>query len=188
MKLSRRSVFTAFAALSVTSLITACETITDGNTTTHSLDVGKVKRYAQAGLNAANTVVSILALNPSFLVFVAPIKVVSESLSKNLDVFSSVVGDKIEISYDDTNFKTLVNTLMDDLDRVLTLIGTSVVSILKDSLGLDSTLINRITVARDALATLVSVFKIMVGGFISTASGNEPTMTEAQALVALNVK
>lgn len=188
MTISRRGLMTMLAAMSTMPLLASCETVTNGNTTTHTLNVAKIESYATAGLNAANTVVSILALNPSFLVFVAPIKVVSESLSKNLDVFSSVVGDKIEISYDDTNFKTLVNTLMDDLDRVLTLIGTSVVSILKDSLGLDSTLINRITVARDALATLVSVFKIMVGGFISTASGNEPTMTEAQALVALNVK
>lgn len=187
MTISRRGLMTMLAAMSTMPLLTSCETVTNGNTTTHTLNVAKIESYATAGLNAANTVASILALNPSFSVFVIPIRSVAEILGNSLVTFTNATGGKLEISYDDTNFKTLVDTLLDDLDKVLITIGGAVVSILKDNLGLETSLINKITLARDALATLVAVFKILVGGFISTASGSSPVMAESQALAVLNV-
>lgn len=186
MKISRRKIMMMTAMLGMGSLLTACETTTVGNTTTHTLNVAKVKMYATAGLNAANAVASVLALNPSFSVFVPPIRAASEMITNTLTSFTDVVGDKIEISYDDTNFKTLVDTLIDNLDQLLTTIGAASISILKDNLGLSTAFINKVVISRDALATLVSVFKIVVGDYVSTASG-PGAMTEDEAFKVLGV-
>lgn len=186
MTVSRRKLLMALAAVSLGTTLAGCETTKDGDTTTITLDVGKVTRYAQAGLNASSMVISILALNPSFSVFVAPIRSAADVLNNSLTAFTQATGDKVTISYDDTNFKTLVNTLLDDLDRILSIVGGVTVAIMKDNLGLNTSLVNKIVVARDALSTLISIFKVLVGGFISTASGTTASMDEQQALSILN--
>jgi hypothetical protein len=171
--------------MSVTPLLTACETITSGNETTHTLDVGKIKRYAQAGLNAAATITSILAMNPGFAVFIAPVRVAADVLNNSLNSFVAATGDKVTIGYDDTSFTSLVNTLADDLDKILTIISSVTVAILKDNLGLESNIVNKVILAKDALATLVSLFKVLIGGFISTASGPNQSLSEREALAIL---
>ena len=185
---SRRQILGASIPLSAAMVLGACTTTQDGNVTTHTLNVAKIKAYAQAGLNAAATVTSVLALNPSFTVFVTPIRALADILTNTLEEFTAVSGDAITVSYDDTSIATLVNTLIDDLDKILITIGSVLLTIAKGTFGLGDSAVGKITVARDALATLISVFKILVGGFIATASGGESTMTEAEAFGALNVQ
>lgn len=185
MTLSRRSMFACIAALGTMPMLAACTTTQDGNTTTHTLNVAKIKAYAQAGLNAASTIGAVLALNPTFTSIALPISTVAAALNEKLNSFTAAVGDSIEISYDDTSVKSLVDSILAELDALLQTLGTALITLLKGELGADNSIVQKLTVARDALATIISVFKIMVGSFISTASG-ETSMSEVEALNALN--
>lgn len=185
MTLSRRTLFTYLAAFSAMPVLAACTTTQDDNITTHTLNVAKIKAYAQVGLNAASTIGAVLALNPTFTAIALPISAVASALNEKLNSFTATVGDSLEISYDDTNVKTLVDSILTELDALSQTIGTALINLLKGELGADNTIVQKLTIARDALATIISVFKIMIGSFISTASG-ETSLSEAEALKVLN--
>lgn len=184
MKMSRRALLATLGIMAASPLLTACETVKDGDTTTHILNVSKITAYATAGLNAATTVATALSLNPAFLSASLKVQEYATIIRNDLEVFTQAVGDELSISYNDYNWKTLVDTLILDLDRLLNVIATVVIVMFDEIYGPSNSTSVKIKLIYDALSTIVSVFKALVGSFIATASG-PATMTEEKALAIL---
>jgi hypothetical protein len=198
--LSRRS-FLRSAALVGATALTACTVTTTNGVTTITLDVTKVKNYGQAGLNAAATVTSFLSSFPALAPYALAITAAETALSGALSAFSSAAGSTLTISYNDTTWKTRVDSILSDLDTLAAAIESALAG---SGAVLSSSVLSNARTAYNALATLISVFKALLGvsdakapvgsrmhltrdmvlvGAPVPATG----MTEAQALKALGV-
>ncbi|MGE4522647.1 MAG: hypothetical protein AB7D19_09215 [Acetobacter sp.] len=198
--LSRRS-FLRSAALVGATALTACTVTATNGVTTITLDVTKVKNYGQAGLNAAATVTSFLSSFPALAPYALAITAAEAALSGALSAFSSAAGSTLTISYNDTTWKTRVDSILSDLDTLAAAIESALAG---SGAVLSSSVLSNARTAYNALATLISVFKALLGvsdakapvgsrmyltrdmvlvGAPVPATG----MTEAQALRALGV-
>ena len=198
--LSRRS-FLRSAALVGATALTACTVTTTNGVTTITLDVAKVKNYGQAGLNAAATVTSFLSSFPALAPYALAIKAAETALSGALSAFSSAAGSTLTISYNDASWKTRVDSILSDLDTLAAAIESAIAG---SGSVLSSSVLSNARTAYNALATLISVFKALLG----VADAKAPVgsrlrvtrdmvllgapvpatgMTEAQALTALGV-
>lgn len=197
---SRRS-FLRSAALVGAMALTACTVTTTNGVTTITLDVTKVKNYGQAGLNAAATVTSFLSSFPALAPYALAITAAETALSGALSAFSSAAGSTLTISYNDATWKTRVDSILSDLDTLAAAIESALSG---SGAALSSSVLSNARTAYNALATLISVFKALLGvsdakapvgsrmhltrdmvlvGAPVPATG----MTEAQALKALGV-
>lgn len=198
--LSRRS-FLRSAALVGATALTACTVTTTNGVTTITLDVTKVKNYGQAGLNAAATVTSFLSSFPALAPYALAITAAETALSGALSAFSSAAGSTLTISYNDATWKTRVDSILSDLDTLAAAIESALAG---SGAVLSSSVLSNARTAYNALATLISVFKALLGVPDAKAPvGNRmhltrdmvlvgapvpaAGMTEAQALKALGV-
>ncbi len=198
--LSRRS-FLRSAALVGATALTACTVTTTNGVTTITLDVTKVKNYGQAGLNAAATVTSFLSSFPALAPYALAITAAETALSGALSAFSSAAGSTLTISYHDATWKTRVDSILSDLDTLAAAIESALAG---SGAVLSSSVLSNARTAYNALATLISVFKALLGVPDAKAPvGNRmhltrdmvlvgapvpaAGMTEAQALKALGV-
>ena len=198
--LSRRSFLRSSALVGATAL-TACTVTTTNGVTTITLDVTTVKNYGQAGLNAAATVTSFLSSFPALAPYALAITAAETALSGALSAFSSAAGSTLTISYNDATWKTRVDSILSDLDTLAAAIESALSG---SGAVLSSSVLSNARTAYSALATLISVFKALLGvsdakapvgsrmhltrdmvlvGAPVPATG----MTEAQALRALGV-
>jgi hypothetical protein len=198
--LSRRSFLRSSALVGATAL-TACTVTTTNGVTTVTLDVAKVKNYGQAGLNAAATVTSFLSSFPALAPYALAITAAETALSGALSAFSTAAGSTLTISYNDATWKTRVDSILSDLDTLAAAIESALAG---SGAVLSSSVLSNARTAYNALATLISVFKALLGvsdakapvgsrmhltrdmvlvGAPVPATG----MTEAQALKALGV-
>jgi hypothetical protein len=198
--LSRRS-FLRSAALVGATALTACTVTTTNGVTTITLDVAKVKNYGQAGLNAAATVTSFLSSFPALAPYALAITAAETALSGALSAFSTAAGSTLTISYNDASWKTRVDSILSDLDTLAAAIESAIAG---SGSVLSSSVLSNARTAYNALATLISVFKALLG----VADAKAPVgsrlrvtrdmvllgapvpatgMTEAQALTALGV-
>ena len=95
MMFSRRAFLgcgTRLGVLAAASALSACTLATSGSLTTLTLDVAKVKTYGQAGLNAAATVMDLLAPIPALAPYAAGVQAACAGLSAALGAFSTAVG------------------------------------------------------------------------------------------------
>ncbi|MFT8587381.1 hypothetical protein [Acetobacter papayae] len=181
--LSRRALLRS-SVLAGMAMLAACTVTTTNGVTTITLDVTKVKNYGQAGLNAAATVTSFLSTFPAMAPYALAITAAETALSGALSAFSSAAGSTLTISYDDASWKTRVDSILTDLDTLAAAIESAIAG---SGSTLSTSVIADAKTAYNALATIISVFKALLG--VSSAVRNGPTsMTEAQALAALGVR
>ncbi|MCP1214152.1 hypothetical protein [Acetobacter okinawensis] len=199
--LSRRSLLRS-SGLAGIALLAACAVATTNGVTTITLDVTKVKNYGQAGLNAAATVTSFLSTFPAMAPYALAITAAETALSGALSAFSSAAGSTLTISYNDTSWKTRVDSILTDLD---TLGGAIESAISGSGSTLSTSVIADAKTAYNALATVISVFKALLGVSDAKAPVGTPArvtrdmvlvgapvpstgMTEARALAILGVR
>lgn len=178
---TRRGIIKALAAGTAIGALGACTVTHNGNVTTITLDVAKVKAYATAGINAVSTVLSIGAVATAIgAPAIAIIESASAALESSLAGFASAAGSSVSVSYDTTSIKSAVNSVLMDLETVSDSLQGALVGA-KDSIA--PTEYANTTTALSALKTVVSVFE----GVLGVVSLHEPTMTEDQALRKLRV-
>lgn len=164
--------------------LSACTTVNEGGVTTHTLDVQKVKNYAQAGINAAKTIALAFAPFPELADTVAKAQAVVLTLEGDLAAFTASVGDSISVSYGDLSVKGLVDTLLAGVSTVLDIATALNQTVLGQIAGVSDALIQKANILFTSLQTIVSVFQVLIGT-ITTASGSG--VSEAQALLNLGV-
>lgn len=198
--------FMGCALMSVGALVAVattpgCSVTTTNGVTTITLDVAKVKAYGQAGLNAAATVTSFLSTFPTMAPYALAITTAETALAGALSAFSSAAGSTLTISYDDASWKTRVDSILTDLDTLAAAIESAIAG---SGSTLSTSVIADAKTADNALATIIIVFKVLLG--VSDAKAPAGTrmrvtrdmllvgapvpatgMTEAQALAALGV-
>jgi len=184
LTLSRRSILRGVPVLAGAAVLGACTVTTSGSTTTITLNVAKIEAYAQAGLNAAATVTSLLGAVPAAASYVALIATAETALSAALTTLSTAAGSTVTISYDDTDWKTRVDSVLSAIETVGTAIANAITAA---GSGLSSTVQTDATTALSALKTVISVFDAL----LVTSTGARPvgvtSMSEAQALRTLGV-
>lgn len=182
--LSRRSFLRTSALVGATAL-TACTVTTTNGVTTITLDVTKVKNYGQAGLNAAATVTSFLSTFPAMTPYALAITATETTLSGALSAFSTAAGSTLTISYNDASWKTRVDSILTDLDTLAAAIESAIGgsgSVLSSSVLADA------KTAYNALATIISVFKALLGVSDTKApAGADQFMTRNMAMVGAPV-
>lgn len=185
MQMSRRFLFLGMSSL---ALLAGCKTVTDGSTTSVEINVSKVTQYAQAGINSANLIIGAVAAIPGLSVYTSMLSSISTLISKALIDFQSSVGDSVTISYNDSNYKTLVDSILDNISKILEILNKIVSTDTVQSLGISDEIVKYINIVKTALGTVVNVYQIMIGLMVFTASSGTQTMTEGEALSTLNVK
>lgn len=198
-KISRRSLLRTSSLGLAAALLAACTVTTQNGVTTITLDVAKIKNYGQAGLNAAATVGSFLSGFPTLAPYVAAIELADTALSGALTAFSTAAGSTLVITYNDANWKTRIDSLLTDLNKV----GDAIEGAISGSGSvLSAKVLAEAKTYKNALATLISVFQGLLGVSDATAPASSAMpramirtgaphpitgMTEAQALKVLGV-
>jgi len=186
MKASRRTLIISAVAGTAFALA-GCKTTTDGSSTSVVLDVSKVKNYATAGINAALMMIGITDTVPGLTSYSAKLKEGVINIQTILSTFDQIVGDSLTLNYDGTNYKTIVDSLLNGISIVLNIIQEISTSTIFNT-GISSTISKSVLTINTALNTVVNIYRIMIGLDISTASDGTSGMTETEALSVLNVK
>ena len=191
---SRRAFLRNSSALVAAAALAACSTSKSGNVTTITINVAEIKDYGQAGLNAVTTVLSIAAVASAIgTPAVGIIGLADTALSTALTDFSTAAGSTLTITYDDTNWKTRVDSILSALTKVESDLSAAITGV---STKVSSTDLSNANTALNALATIVSAFKALldsvaarrnVGARLS-GSAVAPSQTQVQqALQVLGV-
>lgn len=186
--LSRRSMLSGSAmTLAAVTLLAGCKTISaDGTTHGVSVNVSKIKAYAVAGLNAAATISTLLSVIPAYAPYGLVIAGATSLLKADLESFTQAAGNMSTLTVDTSSTGSLVHSLVNDLDQVLSAIGALTRSDTVSSLGLSPALHNTVATITTALTTIVSIFQVLLGTMVTTGAGGQ-TMSEEEALRTLNV-
>ncbi|MFT9385509.1 hypothetical protein [Acetobacter sp.] len=189
------TVLMSAAALAGVAALPGCTVTNTNGVTTLTIDVAKVKNYGQAGLNAAATVTSYLSSFPTMAPYALAITAGATALSGALSAFSAATGSTLTISYDDATWKTRLDSILTGMETVGDAIAKAIVG---GASALPASVVTDAKTADNALATIISVFKALLG--VSDAHApftrdmllvGAPVpvtgMTEAQALKALGV-
>lgn len=166
--------------------LVGCKTTTDGSSTSVVLDVSKVKNYATAGINAALMMIGITDTIPGLTKFSTELKEGISKIQSTLSTFDEIVGDNVTFNYDSTNYKTIVDSLLNGISNVLGIIQTISESSIFNT-GISSSLSKSVLTITAALNTVVNIYRVMIGMGINVASDGTAGMTESEALSALNV-
>ncbi|MFT9253031.1 MAG: twin-arginine translocation signal domain-containing protein [Acetobacter okinawensis] len=173
--LSRRNFLRTSALLGATAL-TACTVSTSGSTTTVTLNTAKVKAYGQAGINAIATILSITVIASAMgTPAVALIETAGTALAASLTAFSGATNGTLTITYDDTNWKTKVDTILVDLNGVATALRS----------GLTAA---QSTVTSKVIDTAIAVFNgllTVLDAFMGVLGISLSSVTDAQEATAL---
>ncbi|MFT8334664.1 MAG: hypothetical protein ABF628_00645 [Acetobacter orientalis] len=198
-KISRRSLMRTSSLGLGLALLTACTVTTQNGVTTITLDVTKIKNYGQAGLNAAATVGSFLGGFPTLAPYAAVIELADTALSGALAAFSTAAGSMLVITYNDASWKTRIDSVLADLNKVASAIEGAISG---SGSVLSAKVLAEAKTYKNALATIISVFQALLGvsdapaqastamtrAMIRTGAPHPVTgMTEAQALKVLGV-
>jgi hypothetical protein len=161
--LSRRKLFSLVSGgVLAAGLLAGCTTTTVGSKTTASISVAKINAYVTAGLNAATTVGTTLTLFPELAKYAEPLNKAVSTLQSASDEFLNATGGTLVISYDDASVKTVVDSVFNGIQQILDVIGAVAIALAKGGLPISLDTITRVQVARDALATVVAVFKALI--------------------------
>lgn len=186
--MNRRSLLAAAGGLGVALALAGCATTTTGSVTTVTLNVAKITAYAQAGLNAIATVTDALAMFPALSTYTAPVKAIEAVLRVALTNFTAAAGSSVMVSYDDANIKTIVDSILADIQSIASQIATIIGKMAEQAaLGISSNTVNTVQTAHDALATIISVFQALITAntAMRSVAPRQTAMSEAQALRAL---
>ncbi|QHC35334.1 hypothetical protein [Komagataeibacter xylinus] len=183
--------FMSAAAIAAATALPACTVTKNGNVTTLTLNVAAIKDYGQAGLNAVSTILSIAALASAIgAPTVAIINAGDTALGAALNAFSSAAGSTLTITYDDTNWKSRVDSVLSALGTVESDLSAAITGV---ETRIASTDLSNANTALSALGTIVSAFKGLldsvavrrpVGAAMASAT---PAPSQAQVQQALRV-
>ncbi|MEZ7137247.1 twin-arginine translocation signal domain-containing protein [Komagataeibacter sp. SM21] len=188
---SRRAFLRNSSALVAAAALAACSTSKSGNVTTITINVAEIKDYGQAGLNAVTTVLSIAAVASAIgTPAVGIIGLADTALSTALTDFSTAAGSTLTITYDNTNWKTRVDSILSALTKVESDLSAAITSV---STKVPSTDLANANTALNALATIVSAFKALLDSVAARRnvgarlSGSAVAPSQAQVQQALQV-
>lgn len=185
---SRRAFLRLSCASAAILTLPDCSVIHGKNTTTLILNVAKIRAYAQAGLNAAATILSLpLVASTIGAGVAATITLSSEGVVSALNAFEAEVGDQVTIVYDSGDLKSKVDALLSALEKLSHGLTKALGSM---SPSLDEKTRATVATALNALSTIVAIFQALLSGAI--AVGGAPRrrarpMTESEALATLGV-
>lgn len=185
----RRDILRLGAASLALGVLPGCTIVHGKNTTSITLNVAKIRAYAQAGINAAAT---ILALTPVTAALgastIAAITAASQALSEGLSAFEAQAGANVTIVYASDRLSTQIDALLDALEKLSQDLSAAVASI---STGLDATTRASVTVALNALSTIVAIFQALLSGTVVVGtkrdSGQKPQTGQMSESLALHV-
>ena len=166
--------------------LAGCKTTTEGNTTSVVLDTSKIKNYASAGVNAALMMIGITDTVPGLTRFSDDLRKGISRIQIALSTFDQIVGDNVTFSYDSTSYKTIVDSLLNGISDVLSIIETISKSNIFNT-EISSTISKTVLSINTALSTIVNIYRVMIGLSINVASDGTAGMTEDEALSTLNV-
>ena len=165
-------------ALSLLALapVAACglvQTTTTNGVTTVTVNVADVVAYAQAGINAASLVGSLV---PGGAAIVA----VGSTIAVDLAAFSKATAGQVTLTWNATSVPALVRSLLGDVQQLLADVTAAVPQVPASVASQASTYLS-------ALSTVVTLFEALVAP-ASVAAAKPISMTRLQALSALGVK
>ncbi|GAN95351.1 hypothetical protein Geu3261_0020_014 [Komagataeibacter europaeus NBRC 3261] len=179
------------AGIAAAAMLPGCKSTTTGNVTTITINVAEIKDYGQAGLNAVTTVLSIAAVASAIgTPAVGIIGLADTALSTALTDFSTAAGSTLTITYDDTNWKTRVDSILSALTKVESDLSAAITGV---STKVSSTDLANANTALNALATIVSAFKALLDSVAmrrnvgARLSGSAAAPSQAQVQQALQV-
>ena len=179
------------AGIAAAAMLPGCKSTTTGNVTTITINVAEIKDYGQAGLNAVTTVLSIAAVASAIgTPAVGIIGLADTALSTALTDFSTAAGSTLTITYDDTNWKTRVDSILSALTKVESDLSAAITGV---STKVSSTDLSNANTALNALATIVSAFKALLDSVAARRnvgarlSGSAVAPSQAQVQQALQV-
>ncbi|GBQ52302.1 hypothetical protein ACM0P6_02735 [Komagataeibacter sucrofermentans] len=187
---TRRAFLRGSSALVAGVALTACTVTKNGDVTTLTLNVAAIKDYGQAGLNAVSTILSIAALASAIgAPTVAIINAGDTALGAALNAFSSAVGSTLTITYDDTNWKSRVDSVLSALGTVESDLSAAITGV---ETRIASTDLSNANTALSALGTIVSAFKglldsVTVRRPVGAMVNATPAPSQAQVQQALKV-
>ncbi|RFD18575.1 hypothetical protein DY926_15905 [Komagataeibacter melaceti] len=177
--------------IATVAMLPGCKSTTTGNVTTITINVAEIKDYGQAGLNAVSTVLSIGAVASGIgASTVGIITLADTALSTALNSFSTAAGSTLTISYDDTNWKSRVDSVLSALTKVESDLSAAITGV---STKVPSTDLTNANTALNALGTIVSAFKALLDSVAvrrnvgARLSGSTPAPSRAQVQQALKV-
>ncbi|MCK9820747.1 hypothetical protein [Komagataeibacter oboediens] len=191
---TRRAFLRGSSAFVAAAALTACSVSKSGNVATITINVAEIRDYGQAGLNATSTVLSIAAIASAIgAPTVSIIGLADTALSTALTTFSDAAGSTLTITYDDTNWKSRVDSILSALTKVESDLSAAITGV---STKVSSTDLANANTALNALATIVSAFKALldsvttrrnVGARLSSAAAAPSQAQVQQALRTLGV-
>ncbi|MGS0648900.1 hypothetical protein ACU81Q_14880 [Komagataeibacter melomenusus] len=187
---TRRAFLRGSSALVAGVALTACTVTKNGEVTTLTLNVAAIKDYGQAGLNAVSTILSIAALASAIgAPTVAIINAGDTALGAALNAFSSAAGSTLTITYDDTNWKSRVDSVLSALATVESDLSAAITGV---ETKVASTDLSNANTALNALATIVSAFKALLDSVavrrpVGAMATTTPAPSQAQVQQALRV-
>ncbi|WP_019092053.1 hypothetical protein [Komagataeibacter europaeus] len=177
--------------IAAAAMLPGCKSTTTGNVTTITINVAEIKDYGQAGLNAVTTVLSIAAVASAIgTPAVGIIGLADTALSTALTDFSTAAGSTLTITYDDTNWKTRVDSILSALTKVESDLSAAITGV---STKVSSTDLSDANTALNALGTIVSAFKALLDSVATRRnvgarlSGSAAAPSQAQVQQALQV-
>ncbi|MBV0889988.1 twin-arginine translocation signal domain-containing protein [Komagataeibacter oboediens] len=177
---TRRAFLRGSSALVAAAALTACKSTTTGNVTTITINVAEIKDYGQAGLNAATTVLSIAAVASAIgTPAVGIIGLADTALSTALTDFSTAAGSTLTITYDDTNWKTRVDSILSALTKVESDLSAAITGVSTKVLSTDLSDVSAFKALLDSVATRRNVG--------ARLSGSAAAPSQAQVQPALQV-
>ena len=179
------------AGIAAAATLSACTVSKSGNVTTITINVAEIRDYGQAGLNATSTVLSIAAIASAIgAPTVSIIGLADTALSTALTTFSDAAGSTLTITYDDTNWKSRVDSVLAALTKVESDLSAAITGV---STEVPSTDLSDANTALNALNTIISAFKALLDSVAgrrnvgARLSGSAVAPSQAQVQQALQV-
>lgn len=179
------TIFVSGATLLAASMLQGCTVTKSGNLTSVTLNVAKVDAYAKAAQNFANTILSVpmvtstLGTGPVVLINAAVTGIVAA-----IDQFDAAANGAATVSYDSTSVKTAVNSIISDLQTVLTYAKQGISGI--ESTASTADTISKVNTAISAAETVLSLLTALIVS-VGVARAAPTPMSEASALAVLGV-
>lgn len=175
---SRRNFLRSASLMAAGGTLTACTVTTNGEMTALTLNTARVKAYAQAGINAVTTILSITAVSTAMgAPAVAVIEAAGGALSTEFSALASETNGSLTVSYDNTSFKTRIDTLLVDLNNVALALRAGLVAAQQT---VTNSVINTAIITFNALQTVIDAFEGALGI-------NMTNVTDEQEATALSV-
>lgn len=182
---SRRSLLRTAGLLACGTALAACTITKSGNVTSVTLNVAKVDAYAKAAQNFASTILSVPLVTAAL--GTGTVTLINASLTgivAAIDQFDAAANGAATVSYDSTSVKTAVNSVIADLQTVLTYAKQGISGI--ESTPSTADTISKVGTVISAAETVLSLLTALIVS-VGVVRASPTPMSEATALAVLGV-